>query len=164
MAKLGNIKDWAAGIFVRAEQRGVFDKLPAFQRDLSQYPQLAVLAQNVESLNERILKLLAWLGHGNGPWSGFPSEEAAPVHLLGGFSAKELAGAMQSRELSRQELEGAARFVAWWFPPQQREAHQKFIAEIAGSLLWQALETHVKASGDGDKIARFKKAAVMRAS
>jgi beta-hydroxylase len=46
MAGLGSIKDWAAGIFVRAEQRGVFDKLPAFQRDLSEYPQLAVLAQN----------------------------------------------------------------------------------------------------------------------
>jgi aspartyl/asparaginyl beta-hydroxylase (cupin superfamily) len=44
--KLGSIKDWAAGIFVRAEQRGVFDKLPAFQRDLSEYPELAVLAQN----------------------------------------------------------------------------------------------------------------------
>ena len=35
MARLGNIKDWAAGIFIGAEQRGVFDKLPAFQRDLS---------------------------------------------------------------------------------------------------------------------------------
>jgi aspartyl/asparaginyl beta-hydroxylase (cupin superfamily) len=42
----GRIKDAAAEIFVRAEQRGVFDKLPAFQRDLSQYPELAVLAQN----------------------------------------------------------------------------------------------------------------------
>src|ERR1700759_272117 len=46
MAKLGNIKDWAAGIFIGAEQRGVFDKLPAFQRDLSQYPELDVLARN----------------------------------------------------------------------------------------------------------------------
>ena len=46
MAKLGNLKDWAAGIFIAAEQRGVFDKLPAFQRDLGEYPELAVLAQN----------------------------------------------------------------------------------------------------------------------
>src|SRR6201996_8546801 len=44
--KLGNLKDWAAGIFIGAEQRGVFDKLPAFQRDLSEYPELSVLAQN----------------------------------------------------------------------------------------------------------------------
>jgi beta-hydroxylase len=46
MAGLGSIKDWAAGIFIGAERRGVFDKLPAFQRDLSDYPELAVLAQN----------------------------------------------------------------------------------------------------------------------
>jgi beta-hydroxylase len=40
------IKDAAAEMFVRAEQRGVFRKLPAFQRDLGEYPELAVLAQN----------------------------------------------------------------------------------------------------------------------
>ena len=46
MAGLMNIKDWAFAIFAGAERRGVFDKLPAFQRDLSQYPELAVLARN----------------------------------------------------------------------------------------------------------------------
>ena len=30
----------------RAERRGVFRKLPAFERDLSEYPELAVLAEN----------------------------------------------------------------------------------------------------------------------
>ena len=40
------IKDWAAELFVRAEQRGVFRKLPAFERDLSEYPELSVLSQN----------------------------------------------------------------------------------------------------------------------
>ncbi len=58
------IKDAAAQIFVRAEANGVFDKLPAFKRDLSEYPQLAVLAQNYpviraecEALMARQLKL-----------------------------------------------------------------------------------------------------------
>ena len=36
----------AAELFIGAEQRGVFRKLPAFERDLSEYPELAVLAQN----------------------------------------------------------------------------------------------------------------------
>ena len=40
------IKDWAAELFVRAEQRGRFRKLPAFERNLSEYPELAVLAAN----------------------------------------------------------------------------------------------------------------------
>jgi aspartyl/asparaginyl beta-hydroxylase (cupin superfamily) len=39
-------KDAAAEIFIAAERRGSFRKLPAFERDLREYPQLAVLAQN----------------------------------------------------------------------------------------------------------------------
>jgi aspartyl/asparaginyl beta-hydroxylase (cupin superfamily) len=65
MASLGaRIKDAAAQIFVRAEANGVFDKLPAFKRDLSEYPELSVLAQNYpviraecETLMARQLKL-----------------------------------------------------------------------------------------------------------
>ncbi len=40
------IKDAAAQVFVRAEQRGNFRKFAAFERDLSDYPELEVLAQN----------------------------------------------------------------------------------------------------------------------
>jgi len=58
MARLGSIKDWAAGIFIRAEQRGVFDKLPAFQRDLSEYPELAVLADNYAVIRAECEKLV----------------------------------------------------------------------------------------------------------
>lgn len=47
MGKLGTrIKDGAANIFVKAERRGVFRKFAAFERDLSDYPELAVLAEN----------------------------------------------------------------------------------------------------------------------
>lgn len=47
MAKLASrIKDWAAELFVRAEKRGVIRKLPAFERDLSEYPELSILPQN----------------------------------------------------------------------------------------------------------------------
>ena len=47
MGKLASrIKDAAAELFIGAERRGVFRKLPAFERDLSEYPELAVLARN----------------------------------------------------------------------------------------------------------------------
>ncbi len=59
MGKLASrIKDAAADIFVRAEQRGAFDKLPAFQRDLSQYPELAALAANYPTIREECLALI----------------------------------------------------------------------------------------------------------
>ena len=39
MGKLASrIKDAAAELFIGAERRGVFRKLPAFERDLSEYP------------------------------------------------------------------------------------------------------------------------------
>lgn len=44
------IKDGAANIFMRAEKNGVFDALPAFRRDTSEYPELALLAQNYETI------------------------------------------------------------------------------------------------------------------
>jgi aspartyl/asparaginyl beta-hydroxylase (cupin superfamily) len=40
------IKDAAAELFIVAERRGVFRKLPAFERDLSEYPELAILSEN----------------------------------------------------------------------------------------------------------------------
>jgi len=46
MSLASRIKDWAAEIFIRAEQRGSFRKLPAFERDLGEYPELSVLVQN----------------------------------------------------------------------------------------------------------------------
>src|SRR5471030_2160396 len=45
MSLASRIKDAAAELFVRAERRGAFRKLPAFERDLREYPELAVLAQ-----------------------------------------------------------------------------------------------------------------------
>ncbi|MEO8300749.1 MAG: aspartyl/asparaginyl beta-hydroxylase domain-containing protein [Rhizomicrobium sp.] len=61
MTKLAaRIKDWAAEIFVRAEQRGAFRKLAAFERDLREYPQLAVLAENYQTIraeSERLMQM-----------------------------------------------------------------------------------------------------------
>jgi ornithine lipid ester-linked acyl 2-hydroxylase len=59
MAKLASrIKDAAAELFVRAEQRGMFRKLPAFERDLREYPELAVLAKNYRTIREECEQLI----------------------------------------------------------------------------------------------------------
>ena len=60
MAKLGSrIKDWAANLFVGAEARGVFRKMPAFERDLGDYPELAVLTRNYALIRAECEALLA---------------------------------------------------------------------------------------------------------
>ena len=46
MSLASRIKDAAAELFIAAERRGSFRKLPAFQCDLSEYPELDVLKQN----------------------------------------------------------------------------------------------------------------------
>jgi ornithine lipid ester-linked acyl 2-hydroxylase len=53
------IKNAAASIFVQAEARGAFRKLPAFDRDfLSEYPALRVLEDNYQVVREECLALL----------------------------------------------------------------------------------------------------------
>jgi len=52
-------KNWVAAIFVRAEARGVFRKLPGFDRNfLQEYPALRVLEDNYQVVREECLTLL----------------------------------------------------------------------------------------------------------
>src|SRR5579871_4394605 len=44
------IKDQAAELFIAAERRGVFRKLPAFEQNLSEYPELAILSENYATI------------------------------------------------------------------------------------------------------------------
>jgi beta-hydroxylase len=53
------IKDGAANIFVGAEKRGVFRKFAAFERDLSDYPELAVLAESYPVIRAECEALIA---------------------------------------------------------------------------------------------------------
>jgi beta-hydroxylase len=52
------IKDWAAELFIGAERRGIFRKLPAFERDLSEYPELAVLTENFPAIRSECESLI----------------------------------------------------------------------------------------------------------
>jgi len=58
MSAATRIKDWAAELFIRAEQRGSIRKLPAFERDLSEYPELSVLAANYATIRRECEQLI----------------------------------------------------------------------------------------------------------
>jgi aspartyl/asparaginyl beta-hydroxylase (cupin superfamily) len=59
MSLASRIKDAAAELFMRAERRGAFRKLPAFERDLREYPELAVLAENYQTIRSECENLIA---------------------------------------------------------------------------------------------------------
>jgi ornithine lipid ester-linked acyl 2-hydroxylase len=76
------LKNAAAEIFVRAEARGAFRKLPAFESDfLHEYPALAVLQDNYATVREECLTLL-------GRRDGIPninelsSQTASGIHAI----------------------------------------------------------------------------------
>ncbi|MBI2238579.1 MAG: hypothetical protein HYU54_08660 [Actinobacteria bacterium] len=103
---------------------------------------------------EAILALLAWFGHGAGPWNGFPSYEGAAESLLLLHPTERIVEALRSAELTPAHLEGAARlFASWWF------AHMRpaDIDLVPGELKRRLME-HVEASGDGDKMERLRRA------
>lgn len=53
------IKDGAANIFVAAEKKGVFQALPAFRRDLGEYPELKMLAEHYPAIRAECEALIA---------------------------------------------------------------------------------------------------------
>lgn len=103
---------------------------------------------------EAILALLAWFGHGAGPWTGFPSYEGAAESLLLLYPTERIVEALRSTALTPGHLEGAARlFASWWFA-RMRPAD---IDLVPGELKRRLME-HVESSGDGDKIERLRRA------
>jgi ornithine lipid ester-linked acyl 2-hydroxylase len=59
MSIANRIKDMAAGIFVRAEARGAFPKLHAFEQDFHHdYPALRILEDNYQTVRDECLALL----------------------------------------------------------------------------------------------------------
>lgn len=111
---------------------------------------LQILASHYPTTETRILALLAWFGHGLGRWNGFPSEESAPESLLETFDDAAIIAAVSHRDLTAQQMEGAARFFCRWIPPTKRRRHRLEIPLEVRRWLW----AHVQSSGDADKIAR----------
>lgn len=107
------------------------------------------LAEEQPQVKERLRVLLGWFGSGAGPWSGFPSYEAVPEKLLLKYSTEDLIGALDSPELSRAQLEGAARLFGGWDFGQQRPVDRNKLSKaLKGRLLAQALSSTDKDKRD----------------
>lgn len=67
------------------------------------------LVKAVPDEPDRIRALLSWYGSGSGPWSGFPSYEVAAENLLLKYPTPAIVAAIEGRELTAAQTEGAAR-------------------------------------------------------
>lgn len=110
----------------------------------------AALGKQYSDTDERIRALMAWFGSGAGPWSGFPGYEEIAEKLLRQYPTAELVKAVENRDLSEQELEGAARIFGGWTPDPNRAV----IPEPLKSVLLE----HCLKSPDQDKVERAKTA------
>jgi hypothetical protein len=117
-------------------------------------PMESALAAEIPEARDRILALLEWYGAGRGPWSGFPSYEEAPEKLLLGYSTIDILAAIDGRELSAPQTEGAARFFGAWTFGQERPQD---LALLPAALRERLLQ-HSLQSADEDKRGRARHA------
>jgi len=124
------------------------------QYDPPKYPNLEPLNLALEKeypdRDNRILALMAWYGSGAGPWSGFPGYEEIAEKLLRQYPTAVLIKVVEGRNLTDQELEGAARILGGWTPVPDPTP---IPADLRRSLLEHCLK-----SADRDKVERAKRA------
>lgn len=120
------------------------DRFPDLQ------PLQFALATQYPDTYQRIRALMAWFGSGAGPWSGFPGYEEIAEKLLHQYPTGELIKAIEGRNLSDQELEGAARIFGSWTPVPDPTP--------IPAQLRQTLLQHCLRSPDADKVSRAKRA------
>ena len=60
----------------------------------------------------KILALLQWYASGVGAWTGFPSYEELPAELLLQIPSQQIIEALQQKNVSEPEFDGAARYFA----------------------------------------------------
>jgi hypothetical protein len=113
-------------------------------------PLNVAVAKQYPDTYDRIRALMAWFGSGAGPWSGFPGYEEIPAKLLRQYPTADLIRAVDGRNLSEQELEGAARILGSWTGVSE---HTPIPAELRRTLL-----EHCQKSSDQDKRERARQA------
>ena len=122
--------------------------------DVNTAPLVKALRESIPKKEDQILALLRWFGSGAGPWSGCPSYESAAEELLLGYSIAEIVTAIENKELSAEQIEGAARlFGGWDFSQKHPKGLEQVPADIKRSL-WN----HVKDTKDTDKLGRATRA------
>jgi hypothetical protein len=117
-------------------------------------PLRTALQRDMPDEGGRILALLEWYGSGAGPWSGFPSYEAAGEELLLDYSTRTIVKAIESTQLSLAQTEGAARLFAGWSFGKQRPEDRRQLPDALKKALWH----HTKDTKDEDKRSRAKRA------
>jgi hypothetical protein len=113
---------------------------------------LSILAARYPTTEIQILALLAWFGHGVGPWSGCPAVEMAPQFLLESFSAEQVLSALRIGPLTRQQLEGACRFVTRYVQKPNQPTKVLLINAIKSSVIREHLLEYIRSTGDESKI------------
>jgi len=122
--------------------------------DVNTAPLAKALRESIPKNEDQILALLRWFGSGAGPWSGFPSYESAAEVLLLEYQIAEIVSAIENKDLSPEQLEGAARlFGGWDFSQKHSNGLEQVPADIKRSL-WN----HVKDTKDEDKLGRATRA------
>ncbi len=114
----------------------------------------AELIKEYSDLHPRILRLMGWYGSGAGPWSGYPAYESVAEQMLLEYPTPELVAAVSGRQLSEEEMEGAARLFGGWEFNRSRPSDNALIPD---DLKTNLLE-HSLRSTDEDKRNRAKHA------
>jgi hypothetical protein len=129
---------------------------PIFDLELAVNPAPLVpaLESSLPDPRVRALALLAWLGHGVGPWSGCPAYEMLPEKLLLAMPMDQLLEALHAENLTEAHVEGAARLFAGWDFGKKRKRDLARLTERDK----QRLLEHAMRSPDTDKQARARKA------
>ncbi len=112
------------------------------------------LAGEIPNQEARILALFKWFGSGMGPWSRSPVWEVQPELLLFDYSTDDLLAALNQKELTNLQLEGAARLFAGWEFSKRRPND---LAKL-GPALKETLLKHSLESNNEDKKLRAKAA------
>ncbi|MEZ5328687.1 MAG: hypothetical protein R3F19_26880 [Verrucomicrobiales bacterium] len=122
--------------------------------DVNTAPLAKALRESIPKNVDQILALLRWFGSGAGPWSGFPSYESAAEELLLEYQIAEIVSAIENKDLSPEQLEGAARLFGGWDFSQK---HPKGLEQVPADIK-QSLWDHVKDTKDEDKLGRATRA------
>lgn len=115
---------------------------------------MSLLDGNFENKEFEALAVLQWYASGVGSWTGYPSYEDLPADLLLMMPTETIIKALDAKDVSEPELEGAARFFA---SRNFRSSKPQDISLLSESLR-QRLYEHCMKSEDNDKRTRATRA------
>jgi hypothetical protein len=135
--------------------------LRPFWGQLDPFPDPALHGASLDALRAahpspeaQVLALLGWFGSGAGPWSGYPSYEAAPEQLLLHYPTQLLVEALTATAPTAPQWAGAARYFAGWDFRKTKQGD----GQLLPAGLKQQLLKAAEATGIADNVERAKRA------